>query len=103
MQHRLLNYLLSSQTAFGVTIAGEFSNAINDCGLFVNGVGGGHSYGGDCTLWTDSSLWNQTIVDGLHDFMLASMDALQVRLGSVSMFTTSDFRSELFLLDMEDR
>lgn len=67
----------ASQTAFGVTLAGEFSNGINDCGLFVNGVGGGHSYGGDCNFWMDSTQWNETIVDGLHEFMLASMDALQ--------------------------
>ncbi|THH07809.1 hypothetical protein EW145_g3129 [Phellinidium pouzarii] len=66
-----------SQTAFGVTVAGEFSNAINDCGLYVNGVGGGHSYGGDCNLWMDSTQWNETIVDGLKEFALASMDALQ--------------------------
>lgn len=67
----------TSQTEFGVTVAGEFSNAINDCGLYVNGVGGGHSYGGDCGFWMDSSQWNETIVDGLHEFMLASMDSLQ--------------------------
>ncbi|KAI5120169.1 hypothetical protein M0805_008436 [Coniferiporia weirii] len=67
----------NSQLAFGVTVAGEFSNGINDCGLYVNGVGGGHSYGGDCNFWMDNTQWNETIVDGLHDFALASMDALQ--------------------------
>ncbi|EJD08278.1 glycoside hydrolase [Fomitiporia mediterranea MF3/22] len=70
--------LNTSQTAFGVTMAGEMSNAINDCGLYVNGVPGtGHSYGGDCSFWEDSSQWNQTIKDGLHEFALASFDALQ--------------------------
>ncbi|KAF8991502.1 glycoside hydrolase superfamily [Cyathus striatus] len=67
----------NSRSAFGVTIAGEFSNGINDCGLFLNGVGGGSSYGGDCSFWQDSSTWNSTIKAGLNLFTLASMDALQ--------------------------
>ena len=62
---------------FGVSIAGEFSNAINDCGLFLNGVGGTHTYGGDCSFWEDSRQWNQTVKDGLRDFALASFDSLQ--------------------------
>lgn len=62
---------------FGLTIAGEFSNAINDCGLFVNGIRNTHTYGGDCSFWEDSSQWNQTIVDGLKLFALASFDTLQ--------------------------
>lgn len=67
-----------SSQQFGVSIAGEFSNAINDCGLWVNGVGSGpHSYGGDCSFWMDHTQWNQTIKDGLKEFALASMDALQ--------------------------
>jgi aryl-phospho-beta-D-glucosidase BglC (GH1 family) len=35
-----------SMTAFGLTSAGEFSNAINDCGTFLNGVGLGARYDG---------------------------------------------------------
>ena len=67
-----------SSEQFGVSIAGEFSNAINDCGLWVNGVGSGaHSYGGECSYWMDHTQWNQTIKDGLKEFALASMDALQ--------------------------
>ncbi|KAH8110486.1 glycoside hydrolase [Phellopilus nigrolimitatus] len=68
----------TSQTAFGVTVAGEFSNAINDCGLYVNGIPGtSHSYGGDCNFWMDATQWNTTIVNGLQQFALASMDSLQ--------------------------
>lgn len=62
---------------FGVSIAGEFSNAINDCGLFLNGVGGTQTYGGDCTFWEDSAQWNQTVKDGLRDFAMASFDSLR--------------------------
>ncbi len=65
-----------SQTAFGVTLAGEFSNAINDCGLFVNGVGGTPNYPGDCSVFIDWQNWNATMKEGLMNFALASMDAL---------------------------
>jgi aryl-phospho-beta-D-glucosidase BglC (GH1 family) len=66
-----------SQTAFGVSMAGEFSSAINDCGLYLLGVGNAATYTGDCTTFTNWQSWNQTMKDGLLDFSLASMDALQ--------------------------
>jgi glucan 1,3-beta-glucosidase len=69
--------MYESQTAFGVTIAGEFSLGYNDCGVFLDGVGVVPSYGGDCTLWQDSTNWNATVKSGLIEFALASMDALQ--------------------------
>ncbi|KAJ7605280.1 glycoside hydrolase superfamily [Mycena polygramma] len=67
----------TSRTAFGVTVAGEFSNEYNDCGLFLTGVNGTEPYGGDCSLWEDSSTWNATVKAGLMQFALASMDAMQ--------------------------
>jgi len=67
----------NSQSAFGVTIAGEFSNGYNDCGLFLHGVGGTATYGGDCSVWEDASTWDQPTKDGVLQFALASMDALQ--------------------------
>ncbi|KAG6382083.1 glycoside hydrolase family 5 protein [Boletus reticuloceps] len=67
----------ASQTAFGVTIAGEFSNGYNPCGLFLTGTTGTSSFGPSCSLFLDSSQWNQTLKDGLMEFTLASMDALQ--------------------------
>jgi hypothetical protein len=67
----------NSQTAFGVTLAGEFSNGINDCGLYLNGVGGTATYGGDCSVWQDSSNWSRPVKDGILQFALASMDSLQ--------------------------
>ncbi|KAJ7692426.1 glycoside hydrolase superfamily [Mycena rosella] len=66
----------SSRSAFGVTVAGEFSNGYNDCGLYLDGVGGTPHYGGDCTLWQDSSAWNLTVKAGVMQFALASMDAM---------------------------
>lgn len=67
----------TSQTAFGVTIAGEFSDGYNDCGLYLTGVGNTASYGDSCSLFLDSSQWNDTMKAGLYEFTLASMDALQ--------------------------
>ena len=65
-----------SQTAFGVTFAGEWSTGYNDCGLFLRGVDGSSLYG-DCTLWQDSTNWNDTTKSGVMDLAKASMDALQ--------------------------
>ncbi|KAJ6452459.1 glycoside hydrolase family 5 protein [Mycena sanguinolenta] len=67
--------LNTSRQQFGVTVAGEFSNGYNDCGLYLNGVNGTETYG-DCTLWLDSSTWNATVIAGVNAFALASMDAL---------------------------
>ncbi|KAI0039236.1 glycoside hydrolase family 5 protein [Auriscalpium vulgare] len=67
----------TSQTGFGVTIAGEFSNAINDCGLFILGIGNNPTYKGDCTVFNDWQNWNSTFKAGLMNFALASMDATQ--------------------------
>ena len=68
--------LNQSRQAFGVTIAGEFSNAINNCGLFVNGVGGSGTAAANCTFFSDSSLWDDDTKAGLLNFAQASMDAL---------------------------
>lgn len=77
----------TSMSAFGMTNAGEWSNAVTDCGLFVNGVGLGTRYEGtypgswpkvgSCTPWTDWQNWNDVMKQGMINFALASMDALQ--------------------------
>ncbi|KAG8978783.1 hypothetical protein FRB93_010872 [Tulasnella sp. JGI-2019a] len=81
----------ASWSSFGVTTAGEFSLAINDCGLYLNGVGAGARWdgtkagytgptGGDpngCTDWNDWQSWNDTRKGDLKQYVLASMDALQ--------------------------
>ncbi|KAF7328260.1 Glycoside hydrolase family 5 protein [Mycena venus] len=68
--------LNNSRSNFGVTIAGEFSNGYNDCGLYVRGVNGSASYGGNCSFWEDSSTWDPATIAGVREFALASMDAL---------------------------
>ena len=74
---------------FGLTQAGEFSNAVTDCGLWVNGVSLGARYEGtfapdpspkvgDCDEWIDFQSWNQTMKQDIQQFAMSSMDALQV-------------------------
>ncbi|OAX38913.1 glycoside hydrolase family 5 protein [Rhizopogon vinicolor AM-OR11-026] len=78
----------TSMASFGMTTAGEFSNAVTDCGLWVNGVGLGTRYEGtytpgtwpvvgNCSTWTDWQTWDSTMKTGIEQFALASMDALQ--------------------------
>ncbi|KAG8934183.1 hypothetical protein FRC02_010449 [Tulasnella sp. 418] len=79
----------TSWTNFGVTSSGEWSLAINDCGLYLNGVGSGTRWegtlegytgttgSGGCGTWNDYESWDQSRKDGLKQFALASMDALQ--------------------------
>ena len=102
--------------AFGLTTAGEFSNAINDCGLFVNGVNLGTRYEGNytggpwprigsCEQWTDYTTWSADMKQDIKQFALASMDALQVSSFCSQPLTSLllTLNSELVLLDMEDR
>ncbi|KAF9068669.1 glycoside hydrolase family 5 protein [Rhodocollybia butyracea] len=79
----------ASMTTFGLTQAGEFSNAVTDCGLWVNGVGQGIRYEGtyvadpsfqsvgSCTPWTNWQAYDQSTKAAIQQFALASMDALQ--------------------------
>jgi hypothetical protein len=68
---------LLSQVAFGVTMAGEFSNGFNDCALYLKGVPGSYSYGGNCDDWLDSSNWTLGTKAGIKNLALAQMDVLQ--------------------------
>ncbi len=101
---------------FGLTTAGEFSNAINDCGLYVNGVGLGTRYEGtfagsgsrigSCDQWTNYKEWDATMKSQIMTFALASMDALQVSISvpqKVGICAKFQCSTELVLLDVEDR
>ncbi|RDB21561.1 putative glucan 1,3-beta-glucosidase D [Hypsizygus marmoreus] len=77
----------NSMGAFGLTNAGEFSNAVTDCGLYLNGVNLGTRYEGtypgsgarigSCTPWTDWQNYDSKMKTSIRNFALASMDALQ--------------------------
>lgn len=85
------NLVNTSFSNFGHTNAGEWSVAVTDCGLFLNGVGLGTRYEGDypgvwpkigdCTPWTDWQNYTPATKQAMKQFALATMDALQVCLG----------------------
>ncbi|KAF9525007.1 glycoside hydrolase superfamily [Crepidotus variabilis] len=64
----------NSRVGFGVTIAGEWSNAVNDCGLFVRGTVSTSVFG-NCDAWNDYSSWSAGTKAGLLELSKASMDA----------------------------
>jgi glucan 1,3-beta-glucosidase len=75
-----------SQNNFGLTGAGEWSHAINDCGLYLNAVGVGTRYEGtfesgtrigSCDQWIEYENWSQSTKESLRQFSLSTMDALQ--------------------------
>ncbi|KAJ6583920.1 exo-beta-1,3-glucanase [Mycena vulgaris] len=65
-----------SSKAFGVTLGGEFSTAINDCGLWLNGIGSTPG-APNCAVMDDWASYNATLMAGLKQVTLATMDALQ--------------------------
>lgn len=79
-----------TMSSFGLINAGEWSNAVTDCGLFLNGVNLGTRYEGNftgsstsavgsCTEWTDWQNYDTATKKAMKQFAMASMDALQVR------------------------
>lgn len=68
--------MVTSQSAFGINIAGEFSNGFNDCGFWLRGTEAPDTNNPDCAFWNDAGSWNDTVKEGLKNFALASMDAL---------------------------
>lgn len=93
----------STMANFGFIVAGEFSNAVTDCGLYVNGVGQGVRYEGsytsggpwpslgNCTTdWLDYPNWDTPTKDAYKTFAKASMDALQVCCPSLLFLTADD-------------
>ncbi|KAG7087419.1 hypothetical protein E1B28_013387 [Marasmius oreades] len=77
-----------SMADFGLSLAGEWSNAINDCGLWLNGIPEGTRYDGtyaggqvtavgSCDKWTDWQNFSDDTKSQLKKFAMASMDGLQ--------------------------
>lgn len=78
-----------SMSGFGLTVAGEWSNAVTDCALFLTGVNAGTRYQGnwtgggnfptigDCTPWNNYQSWDNGTKADYQTFALATMDALQ--------------------------
>ncbi|KAG0152496.1 hypothetical protein CROQUDRAFT_35311 [Cronartium quercuum f. sp. fusiforme G11] len=78
---------------FGLAISGEYSLAVNDCGLFVNGIGFGTRYEGTfpstsdpdttftkigtCDQWLNSGTWSDATKKAFADFMAAQQDTFR--------------------------
>ncbi|SPC62052.1 related to EXG1 - exo-beta-1,3-glucanase (I/II), major isoform [Ustilago sp. UG-2017b] len=81
----------NARSNMGVSMGGEMSLAINDCGLFLNGVGDGSRYDGtysgptpgnfprigSCQPFDDYENYSAEMKQGLRRFALTSMDSLQ--------------------------
>jgi len=77
----------TSMSDFGLTVSGEFSLAVSDCGLFLTGVGKGTRYEGtfpgvwpvkgSCEKYTDWQNFSDEMKAGMKALALTSMDALQ--------------------------
>nr|ADX07305.1 putative cellulase/exo-1,3-beta-glucanase [Flammulina velutipes] len=65
----------TSQQNFGITIAAEFAASPNDCGLFLKGVGA-ESTNTQCSIYNDWRNYNDTMREGILNFVTAEMDAL---------------------------
>ncbi|TFK88056.1 glycoside hydrolase family 5 protein [Polyporus arcularius HHB13444] len=64
-----------SQIDFGITISGEFSGAINNCGKWVIGVGQNSTYA-QCDTWNDWPNWTQDMKTGIKNFVMSQMDGM---------------------------
>ncbi|KAK1226753.1 hypothetical protein PQX77_010263, partial [Marasmius sp. AFHP31] len=72
---------------FGLTIGGEWSLAVNDCGLWLNGVGKGTRYEGtlpgegkrvgSCERWVNWEEYTVEMKQELRNFAMANMAGLQ--------------------------
>ncbi|KAK4701542.1 glucan 1,3-beta-glucosidase, partial [Phenoliferia sp. Uapishka_3] len=84
----------TSTQQFGLSMGGEWSLAINDCGLWLNNVGNGARYDGTyyvpgnvtapafaavgtCDQWNDWESWTDATKEGLQAVVRGHMDALR--------------------------
>lgn len=83
-----------TNTDFGFNFAGEYSLAINDCGLWLNNIGAGSRYDGtypnatnpdltrfpkigSCDPWKDYRTWTADMKSHIADLVATSQDAMQ--------------------------
>ncbi|TFK63908.1 glycoside hydrolase [Pluteus cervinus] len=65
-----------SSEHFGITLGGQFNGAVNDCGLWITGIGSATTYT-NCTGQDDYTTWTPDTINTLKQGALAGMDALQ--------------------------
>ncbi|KAA1082162.1 hypothetical protein PGTUg99_024601 [Puccinia graminis f. sp. tritici] len=83
-----------TNTNFGFNFAGEYSLAVNDCGLWLNNIGVGSRYDGtyptanapdttnfpmvgSCDPWKDYRTWTPDMKKSIADLAATSQDAMQ--------------------------
>lgn len=69
-----------TQSAYSLVVGGEWSLGINDCGLWLNGVGTTPNYAttfGSCDSFDRWMDYNDTMKQGLYNYAVGQMDALQ--------------------------
>ena len=68
-----------SQSSYGIILGGEWSNAINDCGKWLDGVDSTPAYTAvsNCTQWDEWFDWSDDTRAGLLGYSSATMDSLQ--------------------------
>jgi len=83
-----------TNTDFGFNFAGEYSLAVNDCGLWLNNIGVGSRYDGtypntsapdtknfprvgSCDPWNDYRKWSPDMKKSIADLAATSQDAMQ--------------------------
>lgn len=83
-----------TNTDFGFNFAGEYSLAVNDCGLWLNNIGVGSRYDGtyptanapdtktypmvgSCDPWKDYRTWTTDMKNSIADLAATSQDAMQ--------------------------
>ena len=81
--------LTTSTKAFGPTMVGEFSVAVNDCATYLNGIGTGYRWNGTfdsappqssnatCTGQNDASTFDAAYKTFLGNFFNAQVDAFE--------------------------
>ncbi|KAI0759749.1 glycoside hydrolase [Trametes elegans] len=66
-----------SQTDFGITLSGEFSGAINNCGKWVQNIGQDSTLP-ECAQWNDWENWTQDMKTGIKNFIMSQMDGMHL-------------------------
>ncbi|KAI8443758.1 glucan 1,3-beta-glucosidase [Phakopsora pachyrhizi] len=83
-----------TNTEFGFNFAGEYSLAINDCGLWLNNIGVGSRYDGTypnstapdlknfpavgtCDFWKNYLAWGPDVKESIADLAFSAQDAMQ--------------------------
>ncbi|KAH9452645.1 hypothetical protein MJO28_008441 [Puccinia striiformis f. sp. tritici] len=90
---QLASFANSTMGGFGLSITGEFSLAINDCGLYVNNVGSGTRFEGtypnatapdaqykrvgSCDQWLDDRQWTPEMKNGFADMAQTQQDVMR--------------------------